>query len=119
MSSTFLSRQSHSTKKKKHERMFTYERDIVCLPNWYHSKMTGNCIPIPRGNQSRQYLAKHGLLGKIKLTSEMNEIQIFTEISSVFKDSFGDSENFKFVILQPTGGFCKSLTIPQVSSQYK
>lgn len=49
----------------------------------------------------------------------MNELQIFSEICSVFKDAFGGRENFKFVILQPAGGFCKSLTIPQVSSQYK
>ena len=49
----------------------------------------------------------------------MNELQIFTETSSVFKDSFGNYRNFEFVILQPIGGFSKSLTIPQVSSQYK
>ena len=115
MPSTFLGR--HANNKK--ERIFTYKRDIVCLPSWYKEKMSGNCLPIPRGNESRQYLARHGLLGKITLTSNMTEIQIFKEISSVFTDSFGGRENFRFLILQPTGGFSKSLTVPRISSQYK
>lgn len=76
-------------------------------------------MPIPRGSQSRQYLAKHGLLGKITLTSDMNEPEIFNEISSVFRDAIGEFEDFKFTILQPTGGFSKSLTIPKVSHLYK
>lgn len=40
-------------KKTKQDRIFTYIRDIICLPNWYHRKMTGNCIVIPHGNQPR------------------------------------------------------------------
>ena len=118
MPSTFLTRQP-TLKKTKKERIFSYERDIICLPSWYRSKMSGNCIPIPRGIDSRQYLAKHSLLGKITLTSDMTEMQIFNEIYSVFNDSFGGRENFKFLILQSTGGFSKSLTIPRVSNQYK
>ena len=107
MPSTFLERHV-KVKKSKKERIFTYERDIVCLPSWYKSKMSGNCLPIPRGNESRQYLARHGLLGKIILTSDMTELQIFKEVSSVFNDSFGGRENFRFLILQSTGGFSKS-----------
>lgn len=117
MPSTFLAR--HTKEKSKKERIFTYERDIVCLPSWYKSKMSGNCLPIPRGNESRQYLARHGLLGKITLTSSMTETEIFKEVSSVFTESFGGRENFRFLILQPTGGFSKSLTIPRISSQYR
>ena len=49
----------------------------------------------------------------------MTEMQIFNEISSVFNDSFGGRENFRFLILQSTGGFSKSLMIPKVSNQYK
>ena len=76
--------------------------------------MSGNyCLPIPRGIDSKQYLAKHSLLSKITLTSDMTEKQIFTEISSVFNDSFGGCENFKFLILQSTGGLSKSLMIPK------
>ena len=114
MPSTFLGRhyyyyyyqfyQKDANKKSKKERIFTYNQDIVCLPSWYKAKMSGNCLPIPRGNESRQYLARHGLLGKITLTSNMTEIQIFKEISSVFTDSFGGRENFRFLILQSTGG---------------
>ena len=44
-------------------------------------------------------------------------MQIFNEMSSVFNDSFDGRENFKFLILQSTGGFSKSLTIPKVSNQ--
>ena len=91
----------------------------MLLPRCYKSKMSGNCLPIPRGSGSRQYLARHGLLGKITLTSEMTKVEIFKEISSVFAESFGGRDDFKFSILQSTGGFCKSLTIPRISCQYK
>ena len=117
MPSSFLARQP-AKKKCKQERIFTYERDIVCLSKWYRKKMTGNCIPIPRGDRHRQYLAKHGLMGKIKLSSDMDELKIFREICSVFSDSFGH-DDFRLQILQPIGGFSKALTIPQVSHQYK
>jgi len=80
--------------------------------------MSGNCLPIPRGKKARQYLARHGLLGKITLTSDMTESQIMSEICSVFNDSFG-RDGLRFTILQPTGGFSKSLTIPQLGSMYK
>ena len=118
MPSTFLERRT-KVKKSKQERIYSYERDIVCLPSYYKSKMCGNCLPIPRGNKCRQYLAKHGLLGKITLTSDMTENEIFEEVSSVFTDSFGGRADFKFQILQPTGGFSKSLTVPKISSQYR
>jgi len=80
--------------------------------------MSVNCLPIPRGNKARQYLARHGLLGKITLTSDMNESQIMSEIYAIFKDSFGRDKS-SFSILQPTGGFSKSLTIPRVGSLFK
>ena len=119
MPSSFLARNSRQpAKKMKQERIFTYERDIICLPHSYHKKMSGNCVPIPRGTKVRQILARHGLLGKITLTSDMEESQIMSEISSVFEDCFG-KEGFRFSILQPTGGFSKSLTIPRVGSLYK
>ena len=89
------------------------------LAKLVQTKMSGNCLPIPRGNESKQYLARHGLLGNITLTSDMTEVQIFNEVSSVFNDSFGGQEIFRFLILQPTGGFSKSLPIPRISSQYK
>ena len=72
--------------------------------------MSGNCIPISHGNHSRECLAKYLLLGKITLTSDMTEMQIFNEISSVFKNSFGGHENFKFLILQSTANHRKSVT---------
>jgi len=47
--------------------------------------MNGNCLPIPRDNKARQYLTKHGLLGKIALTFDMDQSQIMSEIHSVLK----------------------------------
>ena len=119
MPSSFLAQGLRQpAKKRKHERIFTYERDIICLPHSYYKKMSVNCLPIPRGNKARQYLARHGLLGKITLTSDMNESQIMSEIYAIFKDSFGRDKS-SFSILQPTGGFSKSLTIPRVGSLFK
>ena len=119
MLSTFLSRQPVGKKKQKQERIFSYERDIMCLPNLYRKKMTGNRIPIQRGDHYRQHLAKHGLGSKIMLSSDIDEFQnICRNMMFFFSNSFGH-KNFRFQILQPTGGFNKSLTISQVSHQYK
>ena len=81
--------------------------------------MTGNRIPIQRGDHYRQHLAKHGLGSKIMLSSDIDEFQnICRNMMFFFSNSFGH-KNFRFQILQPTGGFNKSLTISQVSHQYK
>jgi len=109
----FLTQKKHCA---KIERIYTYERDIHCLPS--HYKTDGRCVSIPRGKKFKDYLAKHGLSGKIKLTSDMTESQIFAEISSVFKETT-NSGTLKFSILQSTGSSGKSLTIPRTSDSYK
>ena len=71
---------------------------------------------IPR---CRDYLARKGLIGKIHLTSDMSEKEIFREIRSVFKKPMDCNRSFIFDVLQQTGGSSKSLTVPSVSSSYK
>lgn len=96
--------------------MFTYDRDIICLPKSYSG--SDRVVKIPRGQRAREYLAENGLLGKIRLTSDMTEDEIMGEIRSVFKRPMDDDPLFKFVILQPSGGSSKTLTIPALSSSY-
>ena len=60
-----------------------------------------------------------GLVGRICLTSDMSEDDIFKEIRSVFRGPMEDNEYFKFNILQSTGGSSKTLVVPALSSSYK
>ena len=54
---------------------------------------------------ARNYLAKHGLIGKIRLSSEMMEEEIFKEIYSVFADAMNGNPRFDFSILQQAGWY--------------
>ena len=104
--------------------LFTYDRDIICLPKSYGGSST---IKIPK---TRTELTKNG---KIRLTSNMTEQMIFDEIRSVFHEPMsssttfafsilqpmGGSTTFAFSILQPMGGTSKSLAIPSLSDSFK
>ncbi|XP_019862007.1 PREDICTED: G2/M phase-specific E3 ubiquitin-protein ligase-like [Amphimedon queenslandica] len=48
----------------------------------------------------------------------MSQEAIFDEIRDVFKKPMRNNSNFKFIILQPTGGGSKSLTIPALSESF-
>ena len=113
--SVFL-RKSDRMQPVKKEKVYTYDRDIICLPQSYVGK--DESISIPRGAPTRNYLAKHGLIGKIRLSSEMMEEEIFKEIYSVFADAMNGNPRFDFSILQQAGGTSKSLVIPALSSSY-
>ena len=104
---------SRTTKGKA--KAFTYERDIICLPKSFQKK---GCIKIPRGQDTRQFLAQNRLIGKISLSSSMNE-EICDEIASVFSDAMGGDLDFPFTILQPAGGASKSLVVPSLSSSFR
>ena len=97
-------------------RKFTYDRDIVCLPKSFAS--LERVVKIPRGRSVREYLARNGLLGKIRITSSMKEEEIMKEIRSVFRYPMGDDSQFNFVTLQRSGGASKTLTVPALSSSY-
>lgn len=104
-------------KKTKPQRIYTYDRDIICLPRSYLSK--DGLVKIPRKKSVRDYLASNKLIGKIRLQSEMSEEDIMKEIRSVFRRPMGDTSNFSFKILQMSGGVSKSLSEPVLSSSFK
>jgi len=92
---------------------FTYDRDIICLPNHYSSQ--SGIIKIPRRSEDREFLAKNGLIGKIRLSSDMCQREIELEITSVFKEAMKDDILFRFNILQSAGGKSRQLIISSLS----
>lgn len=114
--SAFLSslhrKKSHATKKA--ERVFTYDRDIICLPK--SSVDEDGLIKIPR---KREFLASNKLIGKIRLKSSMSECAIMDEIRSVFRKPMKENRLFRFEILQHSGYGSKCLSVPEVSSSYE
>ena len=101
------------SRSKTKEKVFTYDWDIICLTKSYGRSSN---IPIPR---SRTQLAKNGLIGKIRLTSDMTQDDIFDEVRSVFRGPMDGSSTFLFDVLQPAGGHSKSFTIPALSDSFK
>ena len=115
--SAFLGKRSQRSGSKKAERVFTYDRDIICLPQSFAKKE--GLIQIPRKRTAREFLAANKLIGKIRLTSAMSEDEIMDEIRSVFSVPMDSDPLFRFKILQSSGGGCKSLNVPVVSASYK
>ena len=108
--------QKGGTKAKK-AKIFSYDRDIICLPNYMRK---GDGIQIPRNKKTREFLGRNGLIGKIHLESSMTEEEIFLEICSVFQNAMGGSKTFAFdEVLQHAGGSSKMLTVPALSSSFK
>lgn len=106
-----------TTRRGKGKLIYTYERDIVCLPKWFAKR--GDVIKIPRKKPMRHFLAVNKLLGKIQLNSSMGEDEIFDEIRSVFHVPMDGDSGFPFKILQPSGGDSRSLMIPELSHSYR
>ena len=75
------------------EKIFTYNRDIICLPMGYGSKSSSTKIP-----RDRSKLSRNGLIGKITISS-MNQDEIFDEIHSIFRKPMGGSTTFQFDVL--------------------
>ena len=97
--------------------MYTYDRDIICLPKSELGK--DGIIRIPRKKSVHDFLAMNKLIGKIHLTSDMSEGAVFTEIRSVFEGPMAGDPNFRFKILQTCGGGSKTLSAPVLSSSFK
>ncbi len=72
----------------------------MCIPNF--NTKAGNVVRIPHGK---------GLIGKIRLQSSMEEDEKMREIRSVFSVPMDHDNDFRFQILQSSGG-AKSLTVP-------
>ncbi len=60
-----------------------------------------------------------GLIGKIRLTSLMNEDDVRQEISSVFRSPMGNDPYFPFTFLQETVEGSKTLRILLLSPSYE
>ena len=114
--SVFLKDKGKSTKSKS-GKDFVYDRDIICLPKTYAS--SSKVVKVPRGKSTREYLARNGLIGKIRLQSSMSEEDIMNEIRSVFSGPMLADDGFVFDILQSSGGGSKSLTAPSTSTSFK
>lgn len=90
----------------------TYDRDIVCLPNYYPSQSGRYAIP---RKETRADLGSKGLIGKLRL---MSEVEILNEIRSVFSIPMRSNPEFPFMFLQRCGPGSNALTAPSLSSSF-
>ena len=97
-------------------KLCSYDRDIVCLPFCYSSKHGKYAIP---RSETRATLASSGLIGKVRLSSDMSQDQILTEIRSVFSAEMNENQNFPISFLQRSGQGSNSLTVPSISNSYQ
>ena len=81
---------------KKRKSIQTWDRDIICLPQSKHNCANSSSFSYPRGNY-RAMLGKMGLIGKLHLSSHMNEDDVKKEIRSVFQAPMGNDPDFPFV----------------------
>ena len=82
-------------KKKGNTSIQIWDKDIVCFPQEY--VVNPQDIPIPRGKK-RLDLNKKGLVGKIRLTSDMDEDEVKEQICSVFADRMNNNCKFPFKV---------------------
>ena len=91
-----------------------WDSDIICLP---HSTSGSLTFSFPRGKY-RASLGMKGLIGKIHLSSDMNEDDIKKEIRTIFEVPMGSDPDFPSIFLQTAGEGTKTLVIPSVSPHY-
>ena len=114
MPSHLKRRRSENNAAVKKAKITIWDRDIICLPS---SCANGNHICFPRGKY-RAILGRVGLLGKVRLQSDMTASEVLDEIRSVFVVQMGGRRDFPFEYLQRTGCGSYSLMIPNVSSLF-
>ena len=105
----------NKTKKAKTAKTTTYDRDVVCLPSSYPSQ-NGRFV-IPR-KEKRAEMASHGLIGKLRLVSDMFEEEIMAEVRSVFATPMRNDPSFPFVFLQRCGPGSNALAAPSLSLSF-
>ena len=101
---------------RKKPKVSVFDRTIILLPGAKDLEQQVD-ICIPRGKE-RETLGHNGMIGKVRLTSDMNEDEIFSEIRTVFSKVMGNDNNFPFTVLQPTGSGCKTLSLPALSASF-
>ena len=101
-------------KNKKTKVIKQWDRDVVCLP----PKKSDGVVSFSRGGY-RTYLANCGLIGKLHMTSDMDEEDVAREVRSIFQGPMKGKADFHFQYLQATGGGTKSLTVPAQSESFK
>ena len=99
---------------KRPKTIQVWDRDIICLPK----RDDSTTFPFPRG-KFRNLLGVNGLIGKIRLTSDMGEEEVENEIRSVFRWPMDGRDDFMFSFLQSTGVGTRTLTIPSVSASFQ
>ena len=87
----------------------------MCLPS--NKEQTTSSIPYLRGKY-RQKLGDYGLIGKLRISSEMSEHEVEQEIRDVFATPMWNRSDFPFFYLQPTGAGSHTLTLPSVSHSF-
>lgn len=100
-----------------------YIRDIMCLPQSFHSS-SGN-VSIPRTGK-RNAIAEAGLIGKVEFRSDVTDLEVRQEICTVFAKPMGLSKAsidigdlFPFTYLQRAGPGSRTLCVPSVSSTFQ
>ncbi len=73
---------------------------------------------IPR-KETRANLGSRGLVGKVRLSTDMSQEEILSEIRSVFSEAMNNNTNFPITFLQRSGTGSNSLTVPSLSSSYQ
>ena len=129
-----MERTERISSSKRAKTVQIWDRDIICLPQ----RLSSQKIAYPRGSY-RSILGEQGLIGKIRLMSNMDEdqvrcliatlthsvktlykhLQVKAEVHSVFQKPMGGREDFPFEFLQATGSGTRSLTVPAVSSSFR
>ena len=113
--SYFKRRQPSIEKHKKRTKLTQVcDRDIICLPK---ATSTSEKLAYPRG-KFRSKLWQQGLIGKIRISTDMSVEDVEDEVRSVFCGPMSGRKIFLFLYLQPTGGGSRTLGIPSVSSTF-
>ena len=89
------------TTAKKKKDGYEINKDVICLPM---HELIDNEVIVPRG-KARTTLGKLGLMGKLRLNSEMTPDQVKREVRSVFSEVMMNKEDFKFTFLQSAGKY--------------
>ena len=106
------------SRSKKPQMIVSWDRNIICIlksdQEWRVSK--GPLLP------SKEVSSKFRCYGSDwEATSHLYNMSdmVQAEVRSVFKQAMNGNPYFPFTFLQSTGGGCKTLTVPCVSSSYE